>query len=140
MELKSTKDVDSPVPHYKIFPGRSTFCCDGRLQTSKNWLMIPFVLALIIVPCAFHLAFDAPTLAEEGALAVPIIGGCILIATLVMYIVTAFTEPGYLPRSTPEETVQTEKENDITVDLSGAYYPTPKLKTIDLKGIIKQSA
>ncbi len=42
-------------------------------------------------------------------------------------------DPGYLPRSTPEETIKLEKENNITVDLSGAYYPAPKNKIINVR-------
>lgn len=79
---------------------------------------------------------SAPYLAlTHGALAVPLIGALIFVLTVSMYFFTAFTDPGFVPRSTPEETIQTEKENGITVDLSGAYYPTPKLKVIDLKGV-----
>lgn len=135
MELNDKQtEVEHLVPHWKIFPGRLKFCFDGRLQTSKNWPMIPFVLALILVPTGFHLGFDGPYLTEQGTIAVPLIGVFLLILTLVNYIITAFMDPGFVPRGTPDETIQIEKENNITVDLSGAYYPTPKNKTIDLKG------
>ncbi len=31
-----------------------------------------------------------------------------------------------MPRANAEEALDIEKRNDITVDLSGSYYPTPK--------------
>jgi hypothetical protein len=46
------------VRHWKVFPGRLKFCFDGRLHTSKNWPMIPFVLAIIIVPAGIHIGFE----------------------------------------------------------------------------------
>ena len=45
----------------------------------------------------------------------------------------AFTDPGFLPRSAPSETINTEKENEITTDMSGFYYPSPKSRTIEIK-------
>lgn len=126
-------DVDNLVPHWKIFPGRLKFCCYGRLHTSKNWLMIPFVLSLMLIPTGLHLGFDAPYLSREASVAIPIIGVLLLILTCINYFICAFMDPGYLPRSTPSETIKLEQENNITVDLSGAYYPTPKNKTFNVK-------
>lgn len=133
MELKKVSDDQNLVPHWKIFPGRVLFCFDGRLHTSKNWPMIPFVLLLILIPCGLHIGFDVPFLSEQASVAMPIIGAILLVLTLINYFVCAFMDPGFLPRSTPCETVQLEKENNITVDLSGAYYPTPKNQVLDIK-------
>ncbi len=72
-------------------------------------------------------------LSDQASVAIPIIGAILLVLTLINYFVCAFMDPGYLPRGTPCETVKLEKDNNITVDLSGAYYPTPKNQTIDVK-------
>jgi hypothetical protein len=45
---------------------------------------------------------------------------------------SSFTDPGYLPRSSPHEAIDTEKQNNLTVDSSGKYYPMPKSKTIKI--------
>jgi hypothetical protein len=50
-------EVDQ-VPHWQIFPGNYSFFCNGRLHTSKNWFVVPCVLALIVVPSGFHLGFE----------------------------------------------------------------------------------
>lgn len=45
---------------------------------------------------------------------------------------SSFTDPGYLPRSSPHEAINIEKENNLTVDSSGKYYPMPKSKTVKI--------
>ena len=57
-----------------------------------------------------------------------------LILSISNYLKCAFTDPGFLPRATPCDTINTEKVNNITVDLSGAYYPAPQNKILDIKG------
>ena len=64
-------------------------------------------------------------------IAVPLVGCILLIMTVINYLKCAFTDPGFLPRSAPDETIFTEKINDITTDMSGYYYPSPKNKTIE---------
>jgi palmitoyltransferase ZDHHC9/14/18 len=66
-------------------------------------------------------------------IAVPLVGCILLIMTVINYLKCAFTDPGFLPRSAPDETIFTEKINDITTDMSGYYYPSPKNKTIEIK-------
>jgi hypothetical protein len=43
---------------FKIFPGRIKFFLNGRLHTAKEWMAIPGVLSLILVPAAFHFGFE----------------------------------------------------------------------------------
>ena len=57
-----------------------------------------------------------------------------LILSISNYLKCAFTDPGFLPRATPMDTINTEKINNITVDLSGAYYPAPQNKILEIKG------
>ena len=44
---------------------------------------------------------------------------------MINYYKAAFTEPGFLPRGTPHETYSVERDNQITLDLSGKYFPEP---------------
>ena len=53
--------------------------------------------------------------------------------TVVNYVTCAFTDPGFMPRSSPDETINTEKQNQITTDMSGFYYPSPKNRTIEIR-------
>ncbi len=66
-------------------------------------------------------------------IALPIVGFVFLIMTVANYLTCAFTDPGFYPRSSPQETLNTEKENQLTVDLGGVHYPTPKNKVVELK-------
>ncbi|CAF0939077.1 unnamed protein product [Brachionus calyciflorus] len=122
------------VPHWKIFPGRLKFFLDGRFHTSKNWFAVPGFLVLLFVPSAFHLGFDAPYLSTHVTVALPIIGFFMGFISFANYFMCAFMDPGFLPRATAEEAYQIEKDNNISVDLSGSYYPTPKNKVISIKG------
>ena len=63
----------------------------------------------------------------------PLVGCILLIMTVVNYLKCAFTDPGFMPRSAPDETINTEKANDITTDSSGFYYPSPKNRTVEIK-------
>ena len=45
---------------------------------------------------------------------------------------SSFTDPGYLPRSSPHEAINIEKQNNLTVDSSGKYYPMPKNKIVKI--------
>jgi hypothetical protein len=95
--------------------------------------VVPGVLALILIPAGFHIGFDVPFLWTVANPVVPIVGFLVLCLSVSSYIMCAFSDPGFLPRATPDEAVHTEKVNNITVDLSGSYYPLPKNKFIDIK-------
>jgi palmitoyltransferase ZDHHC9/14/18 len=124
---------DNLVPHWQVFPGKRKFLCNGRCHTSRNWPVVPGVLALILIPAGFHIGFDAPFLITDANPVVPIVGFLIMCLSIASYVMCAFSDPGFLPRATPDEAVSTEKANNITVDLSGSYYPMPKNKSIDIK-------
>lgn len=59
-------------------------------------------------------------------LAIPIILAPLIFMGTFNYFMCAFMDPGFMPRATADEALDTEKKNGITVDLSGNYYPTPK--------------
>ena len=130
--LKKEEAVEL-VAHWKIFPGRTKFCFDGRCYTSKNWPVIPCSLALLIIPACFHVGFDMPFLVTAANPVIAAVGVPLFILSLANYFLCAFTDPGFMPRATAHEAVHIEKMNDITVDLSDSYYPSPKNKTISIK-------
>ncbi len=53
--------------------------------------------------------------------------------SIANYFKCVFTDPGFLPRSLPSETINSEKENKIVTDSEGFYYPLPKNKCIEIK-------
>lgn len=103
-------DKIASVPHWKIIPGRIRFLYDGHFHTSRNWFAIPFVLALMIIPFAFHWSFDGVYLIRNVNVAFPIFGSWFFIVGLASYIVCAFTDPGFLPRADAYEAHETEKK------------------------------
>lgn len=111
--------------------------CGGRLVTSPAWHMMGFITFLIVaigvvffvfecarlVPNAVltahrACAFRAPFASREYSLAVPIVLGVVLLAALASLFVTAFTDPGVLPRRR-EGALPTQDELDR---LPAVYY------------------
>ena len=43
---------------FKIFPGKIKFCFDGRFHTARDWIAVPGVLSLILIPAGFHFGFE----------------------------------------------------------------------------------
>jgi hypothetical protein len=118
------------VPYWKVFPGKRRFFCNGACHTSKTWLVVPGVLSMILVPATLHLGFDIPFLGQYANPVVPIVGFLLMCLSVSTYVMCAFSDPGYMPRASPAESVHTENANGITVDLAGQYYPAPKNKTL----------
>lgn len=124
---------------FKIFPGRLAFLYNGRLHTSRNWLALPFVLALMIIPFGFHWGFEywslsifsisslsykytlfqisAVYLINNVSVALPVIGSFFFVIGVASYLVCAFTDPGFLPRADPFEAYNTEKTNSKITNL-----------------------
>ena len=91
------------------------------------------MIVLIILPFALHIGFDGIFLSENVTIGIPVVGFLLFIMSLSNYLACAFTEPGFLPRSLPSETINVEKENNIVTDSGGFYYPLPKTKYLEIK-------
>lgn len=65
-------------------------------------------------------------LADEFTFLVPMMGIFLIAITMINYYKAAFTEPGFLPRGSPQETDFLEKKHDIITDLNDQYFPVPK--------------
>ena len=64
---------------------------------------------------------------------IPLIIGILLtVVDCINYLMAAFTDPGFMPRSSPHEAIDLEKQNNLTVDSAGKYYPLPKSKFIKI--------
>ena len=61
-----------------------------------------------------------------------VIGYSVSMICYLNYLMSSFTDPGYLPRSSPHEAINVEIQNNLTVDSSGKYYPLPKSKIIKI--------
>nr|XP_057940681.1 palmitoyltransferase ZDHHC18a isoform X2 [Doryrhamphus excisus] len=113
---------------WEVFPGKNRFFCDGRIILARQSGVLPLTLALIVITCGLFFAFDCPFLVEHLTVFIPVIGGVLFVFVVLSLLRTSFTDPGILPRATPEEAADIEKQIDTSG--SSTYRPPPRTKEI----------
>ncbi|XP_037310169.1 palmitoyltransferase ZDHHC18a isoform X1 [Pungitius pungitius] len=113
---------------WEVFPGKNRFFCDGRIILAQQSGILPVTLGLIVVTCGLFFAFDCPFLVEHLTVFIPVIGGVLSLFVVTSLLRTSFTDPGILPRATPDEAADLEKQIDTSG--SSTYRPPPRTKEI----------
>ncbi|XP_063040599.1 palmitoyltransferase ZDHHC14-like isoform X2 [Engraulis encrasicolus] len=120
---------------WQTFPGRNKFYCDGRIMMARQTGVFYLTLALILLTSGLFFAFDCPYLSDRLTPAIPVIGGvlfCFVIGTLLR---TSFSDPGVLPRATPEEAADLERQIDVANGSSSTgYRPPPRTREVVING------
>ncbi|XP_071381574.1 palmitoyltransferase ZDHHC18a [Centroberyx affinis] len=122
------KSVRRPRRKWEVFPGKNRFYCDGRIILARQSGVLPLTLGLIVVTCGLFFAFDCPFLVEHLTVFIPVIGGVLFLFVVISLLQTSFTDPGILPRATPDEAADIEKQIDTSG--SSTYRPPPRTKEI----------
>ncbi|GLD56468.1 palmitoyltransferase ZDHHC18 isoform X2 [Lates japonicus] len=122
------KKAQRPRRKWEVFPGKNRFFCDGRIILARQSGVLPLTLGLIIVTCGLFFAFDCPFLVEHLTVFIPVIGGVLFVFVVISLLRTSFTDPGILPRATPDEAADIEKQIDTSG--SSTYRPPPRTKEI----------
>ncbi|XP_036931368.1 palmitoyltransferase ZDHHC18a isoform X2 [Acanthopagrus latus] len=122
------KSAQRPRRKWEVFPGRNRFFCDGRIILARQSGVLPLTLGLIVVTCGLFFAFDCPFLVEHLTVFIPVIGGVLFVFVVISLLRTSFTDPGILPRATPDEAADIEKQIDTSG--SSTYRPPPRTKEI----------
>ncbi|KAI3360867.1 hypothetical protein L3Q82_013096, partial [Scortum barcoo] len=117
-----------PRRKWEVFPGKNRFFCDGRIILARQSGILPLTLGLIVVTCGLFFAFDCPFLVVHLTVFIPVIGGVLFIFVVTSLLRTSFTDPGILPRATPDEAADVEKQIDTSG--SSTYRPPPRTKEI----------
>lgn len=117
---------------WESFAGKNRFFCDGRLISGRQSGAFYLTLGLIVGTSGLFFGFDCPYLTENLTVAIPIIAGLLFVFVLSTLLHTSFTDPGILPRSTPDEAANLEKQ----IDNSGGsgYRPPPRTKEVLING------
>uniref|UniRef100_UPI00398F3D1D palmitoyltransferase ZDHHC18-like n=1 Tax=Pristiophorus japonicus TaxID=55135 RepID=UPI00398F3D1D len=117
---------------WESFAGKNRFFCDGRLMSGRQSGAFYLTLGLILSTSALFFGFDCPYLTENLTLAIPIIAGLLFVFVVSALLHTSFTDPGILPRATPDEAADLEKQ----IDTSGGsgYRPPPRTKEVLING------
>uniref|UniRef100_A0A4W6C355 Palmitoyltransferase n=1 Tax=Lates calcarifer TaxID=8187 RepID=A0A4W6C355_LATCA len=118
---------------WESFPGRNKFYCDGRIMMAKQTGVFYLTLVLILVTCGLFFTFDCRFLALQLTPAIPVIGGVLFLFVLGTLLRTSFSDPGVLPRATPDEAADLERQIDVANGSTG-YRPPPRTKEVVING------
>ncbi|XP_073708814.1 palmitoyltransferase ZDHHC14 [Garra rufa] len=120
---------------WQVFPGRNKFYCNGRIMMAKQTGVFYLTMVLILVTSGLFFAFDCPFLASNLTPAIPAIGGVLFVFVMGMLLRASFSDPGVLPRATPEEAADIERQIDATNGPSGpGYRPPPRTREVVING------
>ncbi|XP_026089577.1 probable palmitoyltransferase ZDHHC14 isoform X1 [Carassius auratus] len=120
---------------WQVFPGRNKFYCNGRIMMAKQTGVFYLTVVLILVTSGLFFAFDCPFLASNLTPAIPAIGGVLFIFVMGMLLRASFSDPGVLPRATPEEAADIERQIDTANGPSGpGYRPPPRTREVLING------
>uniref|UniRef100_A0A4W5MA05 Palmitoyltransferase n=1 Tax=Hucho hucho TaxID=62062 RepID=A0A4W5MA05_9TELE len=120
---------------WQIFPGRNRFYCNGRVMMARQTGVFYLTLVLIMVTSGLFFAFDCPFLASNLTPAIPVIGGVLFVFVLGMLFRASFSDPGVLPRATPDEAADLERQIDGANGPSGpGYRPPPRIREVVING------
>ncbi|XP_016357938.1 palmitoyltransferase ZDHHC18-like isoform X2 [Sinocyclocheilus anshuiensis] len=115
---------------WEVFPGKNRFCCDGRMIVARQSGVLPLTLGLILLTSGLFFIFDCPFLVKHLTSCIPAIGGVLFVFVIISLLQTSFTDPGILPRATPEEAADIEKQIDNPTGSSSSYRPPPRTKEV----------
>ncbi|XP_064602645.1 palmitoyltransferase ZDHHC14-like isoform X2 [Liolophura sinensis] len=136
-EDENSNKMTKKVRKWEVFPGKNKFCCNGRIMMARQTGIFYFTCGLIVVTCGLFFGFDCPYLAIHVSPAIPAVAGALFIFVMSTLFRTSFSDPGVIPRATPDEAADIERQ--IEVPSSGSpntYRPPPRTKEVVIKGQI----
>lgn len=123
------------IRKWQVFPGRNKFYCDGRIMMAKQTGVFYLTMVLIMVTSGLFFAFDCPYLASNLTPAIPAVGGVLFFFVMGMLLRASFSDPGVLPRATPDEAADLERQIDASNGPSGpGYRPPPRTREVEING------
>ncbi|XP_065820275.1 palmitoyltransferase ZDHHC14 [Labrus bergylta] len=120
----------TPRRKWQVFPGRNRFYCNGRIMMARQTGVFYLTLVLILLTCGLFFTFDCPFLASNLTPAIPAVGGVLFIFVMGMLFRASFTDPGVLPRATPDEAADLERQ----IDATGCSRPPPRTREVLING------
>uniref|UniRef100_A0A8K9V2T3 Palmitoyltransferase n=1 Tax=Oncorhynchus mykiss TaxID=8022 RepID=A0A8K9V2T3_ONCMY len=126
--VQEEKKGETARRKWEVFPGKNRFYCDGRIIVAQQSGVLPLTLGLILVTTVLFFVFDCPFLLKHLTVFIPAIGGVLFVFVVISLLQTSFTDPGILPRATPDEAADIEKQIDNSG--SSTYRPPPRTKEV----------
>ncbi|CAL8373040.1 unnamed protein product [Boreogadus saida] len=113
---------------WEVFQGKNRFCCDGRIIMARQSGVLPLTLGLILLTSVLFFIFDCPFLVQHLTVCIPVIGGALFVFVVITLVQTSFSDPGILPRATPDEAADVEKQIDDAGNTT--YRPPPRTREV----------
>ncbi|CAF0773428.1 unnamed protein product [Adineta steineri] len=107
------------VRKWQFIESKNRVYCNGRCITGQNIGILILALFLITVTSGLFFAFDCPYLTKELSPTIPVFAAILFLCVICCILRTACTDPGILPRATPDEILYLEKENSQNITLAG---------------------
>ncbi|XP_076011172.1 palmitoyltransferase ZDHHC14-like [Genypterus blacodes] len=134
-EARPAQRSRNPRRKWQVFPGRNRFYCGGRIMMARQSGVFYLTLLLILLTSGLFFTFDCPFLASNLTPAIPAIGGVLFIFVMGMLFRASFSDPGVLPRATPDEAADLERQIDSGGCPSGpGYKPPPRTREVLING------
>ncbi|CAK5085624.1 unnamed protein product [Meloidogyne enterolobii] len=90
--------------------GRNRVFCDGRFIMARQSSVFVLTFLLIIFTMTLFCIFDLPFLTQKVSIAIPIVSSLLFLLVISSLLRAAFTDPGIIPRATPREVLELEKQ------------------------------
>nr|CAG4646062.1 EOG090X01OT [Macrothrix elegans] len=124
-----------PTRKWEVHPGQNRFYCGGRIMMAKQVGIFYVTIGLIISTSCIFFIFDCPYLAMKITPAIPVVGGILFVFVISTLLRTSFSDPGVIPRATPDEAAEIEKQIEVpNSPNSPTYRPPPRTKEIVVCG------
>lgn len=91
-------------------------------------------LGLIVGTSALFFTFDCPFLATRITPAIPVVGAIMFLFVMSTLLRTSFSDPGVIPRATPDEAAYIEKQIVPSNPNSPTQRPPPRTQEIRVRG------
>ncbi|KAH7936597.1 hypothetical protein HPB49_001632 [Dermacentor silvarum] len=123
------------VKKWQVFPGRNKFYCDGRLMMARQTGVFYVTVVLIVGTCTLFFVCDCPYLTREISPAIPAVAAALFLFVMSALFRTSFSDPGVIPRASPEEAADIEKQIEVPNGSSSpTFRPPPRTKEVVVSG------
>ena len=82
-------------------------------SSSSSSMPQDMLVILDLIDILYFLKISVPYLTKEVSPAIPVVAGLLFIFVMSTLLRTSFTDPGIIPRATPEEAADTERQIGI---------------------------
>ncbi|KAL3070903.1 hypothetical protein niasHS_017028 [Heterodera schachtii] len=120
---------------WRAHSGRNRFFCDGRFMLARQSSVFLLTLFLILFTMALFCVYDLPFLTEHVSLLIPAASLLLFLFVMATLFKTAFSDPGIVPRASPREVLEWERQCQETDPYFNAdEWAQPRTRVVNIRG------